>query len=413
MAIPRDPLAGSASAFAGLRRTAQQGEQTVRRLLSSVRRAASGIDALGRAAKGATPSVRTFGQDASAASGAVGKLGQSNATVSGLKRIGTMAARARKSSGKIGTGIGGILALLLPLLPITDIVTGLMDTFGTVMTVASVAMMAINVVMRGNPLGFVAGILLPVAGWLIEYAMNSETGQRIIKQVFQQALKGFQSVWKFLQPVFKVIGTVVGTYFKAYLTVIVTVLKVVVAAVDGLTHVRSTVTSALDALRGIASRTIGGIKSAIHPFLSFFTESVPGFFRHAKDALGKALHGMGELVKGGLSAVLGVVKGPISGLAAFANWIIDGLNKLSFDFLGKHFGVDIPKLPMLAEGGVVFPGAADAPRIDPLTVLENRRVPAVTEAPRPPHRIRDFHEDPGAGPRSTAEDLLFLAGAHC
>ncbi|MFE6100714.1 tape-measure protein [Streptomyces laurentii] len=353
-----------------------------------------------------------MGQITTTASVSLGKLGKPQA-VGGVTRFGAASAKVRAAAGKLGPGIGGLLTILLPLLPVTDLVTKLMDTFGTVMTVASVAMMAVNVAMRGNPLGFLLGILLPVAGWLIDFAMNSETGQRIMRQVFQQALKGFQSVWKFLQPVIKLLGTVIGTYFKGYLTVVTTVLKVLVTAIDGLTHARSTVTSAVNALRGIASRTIGGVKSVIHPFLSLFTDKLPGFFRHAKDAAGKALNGMGELVKGGLSAVLGVVKGPISGLVAFANWIIDGLNKLSFNLLGKHFGVDIPKLPMLADGGVVFPGAADAPRIDPLTVLESRRVPAITEAPRPPHRIRDFHEDPGAGPRSTAEDLLFLAGAHC
>ncbi|MCZ0980864.1 hypothetical protein O1L60_22940 [Streptomyces diastatochromogenes] len=287
-----------------------------------------------------------------------------------------------------------------------------MDTFGTVMTVASIAMIGVNLAMRANPIGFLVGILLPVAAWLIDYAMTSETGQKIMRQVFQAALKGFQSVWTFLQPVLKLIGQVVATYFKGYLTVFTTFLKIIGDAVNGFSHVRSSVSSATNALRGIASSTIGGIKNAIHPFLSFFTDKIPGFFRHAKDAVGKALHGMGELIKGALTAVLGVVKGPINGLIAFANWIIDGLNKLSFDFLGKHFGVDIDKIPMLAEGGLVFPGADSAPRIDPLTALDNRRVPALTEAPRQPHRITEFHEDPGAGPRSTAEDLLFLLAAH-
>ncbi|MEU7024205.1 tape-measure protein [Streptomyces sp. NPDC046203] len=409
----RNPFRGAEPALTTLRRGLGDAGGALKRIKEDAQRASGGMDKLASGLRTAGTSLRALGRDASDAAGPVRRIQQSKAA-NGFRKLGTVAGKAGTVAGLLGgPALGMLLDLLLPLLPFADTITRLMDTYGTVMEVASVAMTGVNLAMKSSPLGFLAGILVPVAAWLIEYAVNTETGQRIIKQVFQQALKGFQSVWKFLQPVFKVIGTVVGTYFKAYLTVIVTVLKVVVAAVDGLTHVRSTVTSALDALRGIASRTIGGIKSAIHPFLSFFTESVPGFFRHAKDALGKALHGMGELVKGGLSAVLGVVKGPISGLAAFANWIIDGLNKLSFDFLGKHFGVDIPKLPMLAEGGVVFPGATDAPRIDPLTVLENRRVPAVTEAPRPPHRIRDFHEDPGAGPRSTAEDLLFLAGAHC
>ncbi|WP_369145950.1 tape-measure protein [Streptomyces sp. R44] len=398
-------------AMTSLRQGAQAAGGTLKRLKQDVQSAAGGVARFASDLKTAGGSVRTLGSTASGAATSVGRFQRSKAAA-GIQKLGVAAGKVRTAAGKFGPAVGAVLAILVPLLPITDTITKLMDTYGTVMTIASVAMTGVNLAMRSNPLGFILGILMPVISWLIEYAVNSETGQKIIKQVMQQALKGFQSVWTFLQPVIKLIGQAVGTYFKAYLTLFKTALKLIGSGISGISRVGSSVTSASNALRGIASRTIGGIKGAIHPFLSFFTDKIPGFFRHAKDAVGKALHGMGELIKGALTAVLGVVKGPINGLIAFANWIIDGLNKLSFDFLGKHFGVDIDKIPMLAEGGVVFPGADSAPRIDPLTVLEQRRVPALTEAPRRPHRIAEFHEDPGAGPRSTAEDLLFLLAAH-
>ncbi|MFF0433075.1 tape-measure protein [Streptomyces sp. NPDC004327] len=405
-------LAGVAPALQRISRDIREATAALRGTTAKFRDAEGKVKRIADQASGAGTTLKRFRAEATSAGDTVTKLGRSKAH-SGVKSIGTKAGTTKGALGKLGKGLGGILTFLLPMLPIADIVTGLMDKFGLVMEIASVAMTGINLAMRSNPLGFLLGILMPVAGWLIDYAMNSETGQRIMKQVFQQALKVFQSIWKFLQPILKLIGTLVMNYFKAYLTVITTALKIIADGIHGFSHVQSIVTSATHQLHGIASSTIGAIKNVIHPLLSFFTESVPGFFSHAKDAVGNALHGMGELIKGALTAVIGVVKGPIDGLIAFANWIIDGLNKLSFDFLGKHFGVDIPKIPMLAEGGVVFPGAPDAPRIDPLTALESRRVPAITEAPRQPHRIRDFHEDPGAGPRSTAEDLLFLAGAHC
>ncbi|SEC72524.1 tape-measure protein [Streptomyces sp. TLI_105] len=406
-----NPFAGALPVMTSLKRGLGQAGDGLKRLREDARRAAGGMDGFTAGLRAAGTSVRGLGTGASGTADSFRRIQRSRAAT-GLTKMGTAAGKARTVAGKLGPSVGGVLSILAPLLPITDTVTKLMDTFGTAMTIASVAMTGVNLAMRANPLGFLVGILVPVAAWLIEYAMQTETGQKIMKQVFQAALKGFQSVWKFLQPVIKLIGQAVGTYFKAYLTLFTTALKLIGSAVSGISRVRSTVTSASNALRGIASRTIGGIKNAVKPILSFITDKIPGFFRHAKDAVGKALHGMGELIKGALTAVLGVVKGPINGLIAFANWIIDGLNKLSFDFLGKHFGVDIDKIPMLAEGGVVFPGADSAPRIDPLTVLEHRRVPALAEAPRQPHRIAEFHEDPGAGPRSTAEDLLFLVAAH-
>ncbi|MEU7292112.1 tape-measure protein [Streptomyces exfoliatus] len=386
---------------------------SLKNLRQGVQRAAGGAAALAGAVRNAGTPLRTLGQNASGAATAMTKIRRSTAPA-GVKRIGAAAGKARTAARKIGTGAGVVLGLLLPLLPVTDVISTMMGTFGTVMTIASVAMTGVNVAMRANPLGFLVGLIVPVAAYLIELAVNSETGQRIIRQVFQQALKGFQAVWKFIQPFMKLLGTAIGTYVKAYLTVFKTALRIVGSAIGGISKIGSAVRSASNALRGIASRTIGGIKNAVRPVVDWITDKIPGFFRTAKDAVSKSLRGIGDLIKGALSAVLGVVKGPINGLIAFANWIIDGLNKLSFEIplTGKKFGVELDKLPMLAEGGIVSPGTADDYRIDSLSQLENRRVPALTEPLPRPHRIREFHEEPGAGPRSTAEDLLFLATAH-
>ncbi|MFE9133765.1 tape-measure protein [Streptomyces sp. NPDC007355] len=384
----------------------------LKNLRQDVQRAASGIGTLAAGVKDSGTPLRTLGQNASGAATAVTRIKQSTAPAR-VKRIGTAAGKARTAAGKIGRGAGVVLGVLLPLLPVTDVISTLMGTFGTVMTIASVAMTGVNVAMRANPLGFVVGLIVPIAAYLIELAVNSETGQRIIRQVMQQALKGFQAVWKFIQPFMKLLGEAVGTYVKAYLTVFKTALRIVGSAIGGISRIGSAVRSASNALRGIAARTLGGIKSAVRPVVSWITDKIPGFFRTAKDAVSRSLRGIGDLIKGALSTVLGVVKGPINGLIAFVNWIIDGLNKLSFEIplTGKKFGVELDKLPMLAEGGIVSPGNADDYRIDSLSQLETRRVPAVDEPLPKPRRIRDFHEEPGAGPRSTAEDLLFLATA--
>ncbi|MGW0698738.1 tape-measure protein [Streptomyces sp. NPDC002867] len=411
MAMPLNSLAGSPPAFDALRRHAAQATQSVRRFRDAVRAAAGGIDGIGAGARTAAGGIGAFKNSASAASTSLAKLAANPVASSGLKRLGSATSKARASIGKVNSKIGGVLALLVPLLPVADVITGLMSTFGTVMTLAAVAMTGINIAMRANPIGFLIGILVPVAAWLIEYAMHSETGQRIMKQVFAQALKGFQAVWKFISPVMKLIGKAVGTYFKAYLTVITGVLKGLGSAFGGISRTGSAVSSAANALRGIASRAWSGLRNAVQPVIKWITGSVPGFFTRIKDAVTSTLRGIGGMLEGGMQTVLGVVKGPINGLIAFANWIIDGLNELSFSLLGKKFGVDLDKIPMLAEGGVVFPGSADAPRIHSLTELEHRRVPAITEPTRQPYRVREFREEPGAGPRSTAEDLLFLATA--
>ncbi|MFI2370551.1 tape-measure protein [Streptomyces sp. NPDC018833] len=403
-------LTGLPAAFRNLSSTIRPANAALRELTRALREATGKATPFAGDARGAATTVSRFRTGATSVGGSVTKLSRSSAH-RGVKSFGDRAGKAKASVGKLGQGLGGIVAILLPLLPVTDIITKLMETFGTLTTVAAVAMTAVNVAMRANPIGFLIGILVPVAAWLIEYAMHSETGQRIMKQVFAQALKGFQAVWKFIGPVMKLIGKAVGTYFKAYLTVITGVLKGLGSAFGGISRTGSAVSSAANALRGIVSRAWSGLRNAVQPVIKWITGSVPGFFTRIKDAVTGTLRGIGGMLEGGMQTVLGVVKGPINGLIAFANWIIDGLNKLSFSLLGKKFGVDIDKIPMLAEGGVVFPGSADAPRIHSLTELEHRRVPAITEPTQRPYQIREFREEPGAGPRSTAEDLLFLATA--
>lgn len=396
-----------------LRQGAASAAGAARNLRQAVQRASSGTGGLVTAARSASTATRTLGQNSAGARTALDKLRRSPAATR-LKRVGTAAGKARGAARRIGTVAGAVLGLLLPLLPVADVLTGLMGTFGTVVTVASVAVTGVNVAMRANPLGFLVGLIVPIAAYLIELAVHSETGQRIIRQVLQQALKAVQSVWNFLSPFMKALGKAIGTYAKAYLTVFTTALKIVGSAIGGISRIGSAVRSASNALGGIASRALGGVKSAVQPVVRWITDKIPGFFRTAKDAVAKALNGIGDLVQGGLSAVLGVVKGPINGLIAFANWIIDGLNKLSFEIplTGKKFGVTLDKIPMLAEGGIVAPPEAGEYRIDALNELEHRRVPALTEPPARPHRVREFREEPGAGPRAAAEDLLFLLSAH-
>ncbi|WP_435974547.1 phage tail protein [Streptomyces sp. Qhu_M48] len=405
---------GVRSPVVSLRQGAVQGGASLRRLKQDVQRASQGVGALATGLRTVGPALRTLGGNASGAATSVDRIRRSTAPAR-VKRIGAAAGKARTAAARIGTGVGAILGLLLPMLPVTDVIAGLMGTFGTVMTVASVAMTAVNVAMRANPLGFVVGILVPVAAYLIELALNSETGQRIMKQVFEQALRIVQEIWTFLAPFVELIGTAVGTYFRGYLTLITEVIKGIGTVIGGISKLGTAVSSSWIALRPIASGAMNGIKDRVRPIVSWITDSVPGFFRTAKDAVSGALRGIGDLIEGALSTVIGVVKGPVNGLIAFINWIIDGLNKLSFEIplTGKKFGVDLDKIPMLADGGIVFPGGdADEYRIDPLSQLENRRVPALSEPPRQPYRVREFREVPGAGPRSTAEDLLFLAAAH-
>lgn len=421
--VATNPLGGIARSLGNFRTQAGQAGQAARQVTGSLKQVASAARGAATATERLAPAAAQAGKvlaglktQAGSAATSVTKVARSATRAStGTKRVDSQARGVVASLRKVGGKTSGVLAIIAGLLPAIGIVSTLMSTFGIAMTVGAVVMTAVNVAMRANPLGFVLGILIPLGAWLIELAMNSETGQRLIEQTFTVVLSVFEGYLKVLIPVLTFVASIVASYFKGYFGVITSVLGGLRGAVNGFSQTGSSARSASNALRGIASGAFNAIMAPIRPVINFLTDSLPGSFGRVGSALSGSLSGIGRMVTTGMQAVLAAVTGPFNGIIAFANWIIDGLEDLSFELLGKKFGVDLDKIPMLAEGGVVWPmSMGSAPRINPVSDLDHRRVtPADPHSlSKGPHRVQIYREAAGAGPRSTAEDLLFLAAAH-
>ncbi|MFJ3581658.1 tape-measure protein [Streptomyces sp. NPDC090127] len=394
--------------------------QAATRALAAVQRAAGqGSTAMDRIRSGASAAATQLQQvkaraDTSAQS--LTKVGRTATTTAPkLRSVGT---KAKGSSAPLksivsgGSAFGGVAGLLGKA---SGALSRIMGVLGKGLSVAAGVMTGVNVAMRANPLGFLAGLIVPLLAALITYAMNTETGQRIMKQVFDQVRKTFEAIFKFLGPVVTAYGTVVAQYFKAVQTIIDGVLKVIGAVVSGdFGKARDAISSATKALSDLVRRPWNSFKTAIQPTLDWITKKIPDMFTRVKDATSRTLGGIGDFMTTGLQTLAGVITGPIKGLIAFANWVIDGLNSLSFSLLGKKFGVNISKIPQLAEGGVVHPspgGGASAVR--PLSSLERLRPAEAGHRAAPaPHveraRLHTYREPAGRSAHAIAEDLLFL-----
>ncbi|MFJ4619084.1 tape-measure protein [Streptomyces sp. NPDC088812] len=416
--LSANPLAGIAPVLQSFRSALVQSNSTLRSFTDRIKGAATGAGRIGTAASGSSAALRPFKTSADAAARSVTRTGQSATTAAtGIKDVGGNAQRSAKTLGNLKSAAAGILSMAAGLIDVAGLVGDLMGTFGTAMTIGAGVMLIINALTRANPIGFVTGLLLPVAGWLIDLALNSETGQRLMEQLATLVLKYVEGYLTAMTPLLKAIASAVNIYVTAYLGVITTALTVIGALVGtGFAVLKALTTGDTRALSGKVSSVWRGFKDRIKPALTWITKDVPRMFTRVKEATSRTLNALGQFVTTGAQTFAGVVKGPIQGLIAFANWVIDKLNGLSFSLLGKKFGVDIDKIPMLAEGGVAVPGASSrAGRVLPLTDLERRRALARrrrVSAAQAPHRVKEFHETRGAGARSTAEDLLFLASAH-
>ncbi|OIK25868.1 hypothetical protein [Streptomyces malaysiense] len=416
-AAVRNPFERAVPVLRSFRTQAEHAQGSMRSFTSRIKGAAGDLDHVTAPARQSATALQRIKTNADIAARSVTKAGRTaSGAASHIKSAGTKLKSAGRTLGKLKDLLGGVFAVVGALIAASGVFGGLLDKFGTAMTIGSGVMMLINLVTRANPIGFVAGILLPVAGWLLDLAMNSETGQRLMEQLAKLVLKYVMGVLTVLAPVLKVIAKVVGIYVTGYLHIIVGTLTTLSALIrTGFAVLKALTTGDTRALRGKASAVWHGLQNAVKPVLNWIGKHIPRMFQRVKDATSSTLRAMGRFITTGAQTVAGVVKGPIQGLIAFANWVIEGLNHLSFSILGKKFGVHLDKIPMLAEGGIAVPGShSRAGRVLPLTALERQRALAARHRTAPQHRyhIKEFHESRGAGAFGTAEDLLFLASAH-
>ncbi|MER7485269.1 tape-measure protein [Streptomyces sp. NPDC126497] len=414
-------LQGVAPAVKDFQNRVGQVSGALKSLVTGVRRAAGQADGLAPAARQAQTALSRMKNGATASARTVQALGRGATTATaGVKRITAPAKRGRAGLAGLALGASGLLTMVVGMSTIGGTLGTALTAFGAAAVVGSIVMTAMNTVTKGNPLGLALAVLVPVLAYLLELALSSETGQRIMKQVFARVQETFQSVVTFLTPLMKLVGRAVGTYFTGYLTLITTVLNVVGPGVrKGFAAARSAVNGALAPLRSIASRALGGVRTAVDGVRRWFTGTLPRSYTRVRDAVANSLGGIGGFVGTGLQTVLGVIKGPLNGLIAFANWIIDGLNDLGGEFFGKKFGVHLDKIPMLAEGGVVDPSGSGGPasHVRPLSSLDRLRPAEASAAgarrPADPSRLHTYVAPDGHSPLAVAADLLFLHRTAC
>ncbi|MFF4184443.1 hypothetical protein ACFYZ9_14740 [Streptomyces sp. NPDC001691] len=381
-AAPPHPLANSSGAFRSFGGSAGQAARAAASATTGLTGAARAVDRIRASAAQTGKILKQFATGADAAGRAVGALGRqapgahtgvlkvksgARGTTRELKNLKRNSDLSAKSLGIVGKGSGALGK-------VATILGGNLKIAGAVMT-------TVNLVMKANPWVLVATLLAPFAEQLIEFALDSELGRQIMETVFADVGGLIETALTYVAPV-----------ITGYLTVVLGFWK--------------------------------GLAQVLKPAVGWITKSLPGGFRSVNSAMERALHGMGGFLESGFQMAVGVIKGPINGLIAFANWVIDGLNKLSFDFLGKHFGVDLDKIPMLAAGGVVTPRTEGVPvilaeageaevvlplsRLDTLLARTAEAARAGRTGARAP-RIEHYHEPEGRGSYGIAEELLFLA----
>ena len=176
----------------------------------------------------------------------------------------------------------------------------------------SIAQQLLNVIMAANPIGLViAAVTALVAAFTILWNTSEE----------------FRQFWIDLWEGIKAAAAVVVDAIKGFFS------------------------SAWDAIKGVWS----GAKN----FFSGVWEGIKGIFGNVKGWFSNVFQGAADAISAIFNGIVGVIKAPINFLINALNTVIDGINKIKIpSWVPKigGYGINIPRIPNLAQGGVLKKG---------------------------------------------------------
>ncbi|HEX2312559.1 MAG TPA: hypothetical protein VHJ17_02430, partial [Thermomonospora sp.] len=135
----------------------------------------------------------------------------------------------------------------------------------------------------------------------------------------------------------------------------------------------------------------------IVPIVTWMGQAIPAVWHTITGALRSAWDGLAGFARAAWESVLSVIRGPINGIIGLVNRVIDALNQVKVtipDWVpfvgGRTFGVNLPRIPALAAGGIALP--APAGRL--VNVAEAGEAEAIIPLSRLPQLVA------GLGPRA-------------
>lgn len=204
--------------------------------------------------------------------------------------------------------------------------------------------------------------------------------ETVLKPVFDKLMDVADSVWtehlkplldEFLDFVGTLITSVLSIYNKAIAPVVnwlVSILGPIVSSVLGkiIKTVGNVISNIIDAVKNIIS--------ALKGVVLFITGVFTGDWKKAWSGIKKIFKGVWDalvdIAKTPINLIIGLINGLTGAVEDAMNWIIDGINELSFttpdwlpgDLGGQTFGfdlsqIDIPEIPKLARGAVIPPNS--------------------------------------------------------
>lgn len=409
-----NPLAGVAGPMSALRSRHDGAVGAVRNAVRQVGGARGAADRIRAAARDAGTALAGLRDGTNPALAPIRAVGRNSGIAAGqIAKARDSSRSSGRAAKRLADGGGAFDRLVGPLGTAIGLASPLLTTLGIGLTGGAVAMAAITVAMQANPFGGAAAIAVTVIGLLVDFALNTETGQRLVKKGFDKLREGFDWIKKKVFPVISKAREAVETGIRFVRDRIVDPVKSIGTTVrNAFAAARDGIKKALTNFTKLVRDPWNGIKAVVDPAANWIRDKIPPFFDRVKDATGDLLRGIADGIALGFQGFTGFVHAP----ARFVEWLIEKWEAIDFKKLFDPKSIGKKIVSFLAEGGLVSPPHGTLPgSITPLGDVAGLRAAEPdarsSRTVRRLRRVESFHEPAGATAHDIAEDLLFLARA--
>lgn len=212
---------------------------------------------------------------------------------------------------------------------------------------------------------FADGFLIPIFKNIAGFVKTEliENFKAVAHVVTNDIIPAFQTIVTAisgaLQPVIESVTKALSDHEKQFEAVL-RIIEFVVDVVETLGRALLTFVGAvirdvapfLGAVLGVAFKAVGYI---IADVINFVGDLINVFM--VLERIGKSV---ASAISSAFGAIAGVVKSALNGVITMMNFVISGLNRIHFELPswipgigGLSFGINLPSIPMLAEGGIV------------------------------------------------------------
>ncbi len=247
-----------------------------------------------------------------------------------------------------------------------------------------------------NVIGFIDKIMPYIDEFGTKFGTSLGKGIQYISSVIPTFIDGFKQMMPTFQTIIGGVQQILPPIMAVGSTLINTIQNVVIQATPVIAQIISTISQVLPVLQPIFETiitTIGNIVTTVLPPLSSAIQMIGSVivavapvvsetFGIISDVITTAVGGIASIIQGALDLISSawngnwsgmvsafktifggiakICKAPINAVISIINKAIDGINCIAIDIPdwvpfagGKHFGMDLGHIPLLAQGGVV------------------------------------------------------------